>query len=260
MFVLANGAFKSGSTWLREIAMRMVEFAEIPPAYQHPRFSHWVDPKKLKMFLERADYRGQNYISKGHFYRPQDRTLLLSHDEVYVLDIRRDIKDVLVSHYYHLQRQRKIRTKFSRYYWTLGRFKAHQIKQYHRIWGVDSPQIYVSSFEQLKTNFEEEVRNIGRFLGLDLSDAKLRWLEEQTTIEQLRKQNREEDKPEGERFFRRGAVGDWKDHFDEKALEDLQRIKEEGLRGIGLAKYHLLFAARPLLNSCLRLRAKAMST
>lgn len=83
-------------------------------------------------------------MAKGHNYHKHTRNILLAYDGVYVFNIKRDTKDSLVSHYYHLIRQGKLDDSLARaenaqkgfadYYWRLGRYKARQITAHHEVW------------------------------------------------------------------------------------------------------------------------------
>ena len=244
MFILANGAFKSGSTWMRNVLRLMTDYAEIPEPYQDPRFADWVDRYKLESFLDDVDFSTKNYISKSHIYSPQLRDKLLAHDNAYVFNISRDVRDVLVSYYYHLVRERRIREGFDRFYWLLGRYKAYQIQQYHAVWNIDSPNIYVTSFEKMKSDFAGETAAMASILGLPLSDEKITFIQEETSLAKQRKERGEDDKPEHERFFRKGIIGDWKNHFTPEQLADLEKIQNEGFSFFDSVKYGVMFTSR----------------
>ena len=244
MFILANGAFKSGSTWMRNVLRLMTDYAEIPEQYQDPRFSTWVDRYKLTSFLDNVDYSTTNYISKSHIYSPQIRDKILAHDNLYVFNISRDVRDVLVSYYYHLLRERRIREGFDRFYWLLGRYKAYQIQQYHAVWDIGTPNIYVTSFEKMKSDFAAETAAMADFLGLALTDEKVAFIQEETSLARQQKERGEDDKPEHERFFRKGIIGDWKNHFTVEQLEDLQKIEADGLSFLDSVKYGVMFSSR----------------
>lgn len=251
MFVLANGAFKSGSTWLREIVRHMISFEPIPREFQHPRYPHWVNPKKIVPFLERCDYDRKNYLSKAHIYDPYTRDALLVRPAVRVLNIRRDIRDVLVSHYYHLTREKKIASDFPTYSWRMGRMKAFQIQQYHGVWTVSSPLLYTTSFEILTTRFDEEVQRIGTFLGLDVISPDVERIRYETSLRRLQENARETRKPEEERFFRKGLVGDWQNYFDDHMLHALKEMEHHGLGRVDAIKYKVIFDYRLRLRKAL---------
>lgn len=252
MLVLANGAFKSGSTWLRAVVGEMIEHEPIPKPYQDPFYPWMLDPVKLHRFIREVDYHSKNYISKTHLFTKGYRNLLLRYRNIYILDIKRDLRDVLVSHYHHLLRESKIKVDFEQYYWTIGRYKAYQIYQYHKVWEINSPQVLIVSFERLKLNFEEELLKIGHHLGIKLSLQDIKRIYEATSIEKMREKWKETEKPEDQRFFRGGRIGDWKDYLTQEMLEDLQRITTVGLRVPEQFKYWTLFVLRPQVKIYLR--------
>ena len=78
----------------------------------------------------------------------------------------------------------------------------------------------------MKENFADEVRRIGRFLGREPDAATIERLAAGTKLETLReKYNDTESLP----FFRKGIIGDWKNHFDDRMLDDIRRIEAHGL-------------------------------
>ena len=258
MLILANGAFKSGSTWLRAIVDEMVECELLPVEFQNSYNPRLLDPIKLKPFINTVDLGKANYVLKSHLFTPFYRDVVLSNGRVSVLNIQRDLRDVLVSHYHHLVREGKVRSDFHRYYWFIGRYKACQLMRYHTVWDVDSPQIYTSSFEALKTDFDTEVARIGEFLGVNLSKQDIDRIRSQTSLEQMRQKWGESSKDEQERFFRKGAIGEWQDYFTPDELNDVSKLQTEGLSWIDKIKYQLLFELRPELKIRLRSHAPAL--
>jgi Sulfotransferase domain len=254
MLVLANGAFKSGSTWLREIVRHMRAFDPIPQPFQHPDYAHWIDPRKIAQFLQQCDCYSHHYLSKCHIYDRGLASVILSYPAARVLNISRDTRDALVSHYFHLRRMDKLSgefSSFSDYYWKLGRLKACQIWDYHRAWETAAPNLYTTSFERLKTSLDDEVRKIGEFIGVTLSPEDLERLREETSLRRLQELTGEATKPEAQRFFRKGVIGEWQEYFDQRMLDDLENLRTHGL-GIGdTLKYKLVFDYRLRLKSYL---------
>lgn len=244
MLLLANGAFKSGSTWMREIVIRIRPFAPIPEAWGQKSLSHWIDPPKIAAFLREVDCENTDYLSKSHIFDRAMVKLLLASPQVRVLDITRDVKDSIVSHYYHLIRERRIPEGFVPYYWKIGRYKAYELRLYHQVWRIDSPNIYTSSFERLKLDFHNEVRALGAFLQVDLSDDQLDELQDATTLKKLQANTGEEEKSEKERFFRKGEIGDWENHFGAAERDDVERVYRDGLPVYGRLRYGAQFTAR----------------
>jgi hypothetical protein len=249
--VLANGAFKSGSTWLRDIVSNMTSFDAIPTKYARKKMPHWVRPSKLSRLLDDKDLHGQ-FLSKSHIYTKSLVTILVARPDVRILHITRDLRDVIVSHYYHYNIDRKSDLSFSDYYWSIGRFKAHEVTVYNEVWELDSQNLLATKFSLLKSDFECEVKKIGTFLGISLSSEQIALIAERTSLQALRKLRNEDDKPESQRFFRKGIVGDWQNHFSPDEEQDVHRIANAGFdRLADQLKYVAAFPARRTLKRLL---------
>ncbi|HEX7003908.1 MAG TPA: sulfotransferase domain-containing protein [Trueperaceae bacterium] len=250
MFVLANGAYKSGSTWLLTILTELKKFEEIPAPYRKQVFRQaWVDPARLEEFLESRCHHDHDYVSKGHYGGKRVRELLLSHEDVVVFDITRNLPDTVVSHYYHFTRMYRVDWSFRKYYWLVGRYKAFEVRRYHETWKEPHPNVYVSSFESLKRDFAGEVRRIAAVLSLEPDDEEIARIKEATSLSSMRARR---GKAGAERFFRKGEIGDWQAHFDERMLADVQRIERYGLPPLDRAVYALLFDLRTSVRAWAR--------
>ena len=262
MLVLANGAFESGSTWMRAIIGSIIraatgsQFNKVPYEFRSPLFPKkgvWLDENKIDTFLASGLHREENYLSRGHIFSVKARDFLISDSDVYVFNISRNLGDTLVSHYYHLIRQGKLREDyaqkenipegFDKYYWRFGRYKAYQLVTYHEVWDVDSPQIFASTYERLKSSFDSEIKAMGTFIGFDLTDEHILKIKQETAISNMQKARGQDKLAEHKRFFRKGVVGEWKTHFTPEMLPDLETIQKEGLGSIDTLKYHAIFQA-----------------
>ena len=230
MLVLSNGAPKCGSTWLFCILRAMTEFPPPPKEYWNPRWEdspvvHSIDPEKLSRFLKQVDCSSSNYLSKNHFGRKDHRDLLLSCEDVLILDIERDIRDVLVSAYYHFQKLGDQNVSFDTYYWEKGRRFVRRVIRFHQVWRTNSPRVYTSSYENLKLDFHVETGRIAKFLGIEASARRIEDIERETSFEELRKRSGTWNDRSGR--FRKGTIGDWQRHLDAEMLEDIERIEKE---------------------------------
>lgn len=247
MLVVSNGAFKSGSTWLYNILVEMLAIEPIPEDYLH---SGWVNPSiqrdRLETFLTHVDFEHHTYLTKNHYSKPKQRQQLLSRKNVYVLDIERDVKDVLVSAYYHFLRLEDSQVDFETYYWTEGRLVVNRIRDYHQLWGQPHKQVYMSSYRRLKEDFAGEVGRIGTFLNLALTEQAIEEIRQQTSLGSLRKKYSEDGTGENAppckvssnkiNFFRKGTVGQWQAYLSPKILADVEAIEKNGLNKFQKAK------------------------
>lgn len=248
MLIIANGAPKTGSTWVRHIVANIVSYQDIPDSYANKAWGpigmkRSIAPKMVSSFLEEADYLSTNYLSKNHFYDKSTYELLTSSENVKIFCITRDLKDVVVSYYYHQIRKKTLSSSFEEYYWKYGRYFVQFMISYQNIWHSNHGSVYVSSYERLKTDFYAECKSIGRFLNVDLSDEQISAIKEDTSMSSMRKKWGEEEKKDV-KFFRKGEIGDWENHFTENILADFNKITDNGLSGINYLKYLVLYPIR----------------
>lgn len=221
MLVLANGAFKSGSTWLYYAVGRLTGFPPPPEEFRNPSWLNSnIDPDKLADALARLDYHVDDYMAKTHFGKPEQRDLILSYDDVYVLNIKRDMRDVVVSAYYHECRNSGYEGSFQDFYWQRGRKVAQQVADYHDVWSTESSRIHTSSFERMLEYGADELRRIGDFLGFHPTHDCLEEIRDFLQIDRVRNATGQgHDKIP---FFRKGVAGDWKNHFTAEITEDFE--------------------------------------
>lgn len=232
MLIVCNGAAKSGSTWLYNIVARLREFDWPDRKYLTSSTKHpTIRPNALADFLAREDYTTRDIITKTHYGSPQLRDLLLARPQVRVLDMERGLHDVIVSTYYDSCRREGFDGDFARFYWLDGRNQAEYLMRYHRLWGDGHPQVFVTSFEALKADFAREAYRIADFLGVSINDDDVARLQRETDITSLREQYKDDPQYADTKrpFFRKGEVGDWKNHFDERMLQDIRRIETRGI-------------------------------
>jgi hypothetical protein len=232
MLIVCNGAAKSGSTWLYNIVDRLLP-CEWPPkdvltsSRKHPT----IKPVRLADYLALGHHHHRRVITKTHYGRAEQRSLLLADPAVRVIDMERNLYDVIVSTYYDAKGRNGFRGSFARFYWYEGRTQADYLLRYHRLWGDGHPQVCVTSFEALKADFAGEVAKIAAFLGIEVTPARVAEIEQETSLHTLR--DRYKDEPlyadAKNPFFRKGEVGDWKNHFDDAMLADIRRIERRGL-------------------------------
>jgi len=250
MVIIVNGAPKTGSTWLRHVIANMIDYVPIPDPYQNKAWGEIgalrsIAPKALKRFLNEEDYDLINYISKNHFHGQYELDLLLTFGNSKIFCIERDLKDVVVSYYYHQLRKGTLDCEFESYYWKYGRFFIQFMLEYQRVWHVSHPQIYISSYDALKNNFSEECYRIAGFLGVSLTEGKIKSIKNATSMESMRKKWGEDaKKDEKKKFFRKGIIGDWENHFNETMIQDFLLISQNGLSGIDFIKYQILYPVR----------------
>lgn len=253
VLIVCNGAAKSGSTWLYNIIQNISEFDWPDSQYlsksntKHPT----IKETRLTDYLKNGEFRERDVISKNHYGKQVHRELLLSSSNTRILDVSRDTRDVIVSSYYDECRRNGFSGSFGDYYWQTGRLLVDRLSRYHEVWAVPHTQILVSSYESLKTQFDIEVTRIAAFLGVVLDEKDLARIDAATNIESLRQRYSDDEQYNTTEnpFFRKGEVGDWKNHFDARMISDYQKVEQSGIGKFDLI--HLKNRVRNKLKSVL---------
>jgi len=227
MLVIANGTYKSGSSWLFWLLVGMTGYPFPPAEFARKGWNGTgVDPKKLHKFLDQINRTNGNYVFKAHIFLKHD--LIASHPHVRIMHITRDIRDALVSAFYYERMKGQCRSdNFEDYYWRHGRKRARYIISYNRLWDT-VPNKFLTTYEALHGNFEAEVHRMAAHLGITLKDGDMERLRKASDIDSLREKYAETDSDQ--KFFRKGVIGDWQSHFNPAMADDLAKI-DDGTRG-----------------------------
>lgn len=231
MLVVCNGAIKSGSTWLYNILTGLLEVSRPPERFltDRTRVNATISPERIREFLEQVDFVSESFITKNHLGKPEHKELLLSFPHVYVVDIVRDVRDVVVSAYYDAKNRDGIGMDFDSFYWGPGRELADSVTRYHQLWSPDGERILRVSYEALKKDFTAEIKKVGLFFGMELSEARCDELFEHTSMTTLKERYQAEELYRDSKFFRKGIVGDWQNHFSDAMTRDIAKVERDGL-------------------------------
>ena len=141
---------------------------------------------KFWEFLVNEDYDNNYYINKSHFFK--NNTINRQYpDSVVFLFSERNIKDSIVSHFFHLKNKYSFIRNFSVYYWTIGRLKSYEIVLFNQKYKKAFNQENFIHFSDLKTDFDKSVQRIAKVLKLSpLTDDELLVIKEKTSIVNMR--------------------------------------------------------------------------
>ena len=230
VLILSNGNFKSGSTWVTAIIKEIVrnKKTRFPIAFQNPKYDNWINRFKISKFINSSYFSTENiWVSKTHIYQPNIMLdIIKCQENVKVINIERDIKDVIVSHFYHLKNSKKISLNFEDYFELWGKYKAIQYLKYSISWKEVDFCLKIK-YEDLKASTPETIRKIADYLGVKNIDVLK--VQEETELKKLRGSSAQKGLNEDEWFYRKGVVGDWKNYFDEKMLKKISLIEQNNL-------------------------------
>ncbi len=235
MWVIANGAPKSGSTWLFQLMKATREFSPLPEEFQDSRWSnqsvnlrllqdamatlpaqdarfatkqHWPNPSPLFGSEAQArqpllrTYRDYKYrLSLARQNRLHAR--LLSTPGIKICNIIRDVRDVVVSLYHHQVRLSLFEGDMESFLRCNGALVVRNTVSYHRYW-IQAPHrtqsnYFMTAYEYLSDDTSAAARSLFDFLGLSVSDEQRESVVQATSFDSKR------SKGPG-MFFRKGRA------------------------------------------------------
>ena len=245
MLIIANGAFKSGSTWQRDILSHIMKYEKNPRKYTSRKNKHLLKEKHISEFVQELDIQNYNYLTKAHIYNKKLIKRIIDNQDVYIFLILREPADAIVSHYHHIKNLKKLNIAFNTYYWTTGRYKLMQLYYYRRNWEQfrNYSNVFFSSFENLKSDFDSEVTNYLNFLGISARDDLIAFTKSKTDIAEKRKSS------DREWFYRKGVIGDSRNYFNNKINADAKKISAGKINIVDRVVFYLLIELRQNLKT-----------
>ncbi len=155
-----------------------------------------------------------------------------------VIHIIRDGRDVAVSGWFH--NLRKAGPGFQQRFPTLARYveyllQAHWVPyiQQARAFGKAHPDRYFElRYEDLHARGAELTEQMLTFLEVDASETSVQACCEAGSFNKLAG-GRERGREDKQSFFRKGVVGDWREHFDDEAMAVFERLGGPLMRELG---------------------------
>ena len=257
MLIICNGTFKSGSSWLHAILIELLRIKKVPLSSVPDHYTNDIHSptkiieSKIDEFIFNESFDTHNYLTKSHFFKIS--TLSSPYpDTVKFLFVERDIKDAIVSHYYHIQNKFRKQISFRMYYFFLGRYKAYEIYLFNerckRYFGLTNFILY----HDLKNSFNIVINKLCDILQLDqLNRSEMQQLIDETTIEKLREKSKIGEleyypsrRHDNWKQFRTGLEGDWKHHFSDSQLSHIEKIESGNASFFLRFIYFMIFSCR----------------
>ncbi|XP_076452612.1 sulfotransferase 1A1-like [Babylonia areolata] len=144
--------------------------------------------------------------------------------KVKVIQVYRNVKDLFVSKYFHMKQMPGgegmtwdlFEEEFFSETAPMGNFFNYMKEEYQ--FRKDNPDIpfFVVSFEDSKEHPGKVIRKLAQFLGVEASDQLCQDIAEATTLTKMREADKLKQKASHIpliNFYRKGQVGDWKNHM-----------------------------------------------
>ena len=257
MLIICNGAFKSGSSWLHAILVELtivkkLNMQKVPIKYTNDVNSPTtIVESQLSNFLILEDFISNNYLTKSHFFKKQTLKKTYPANVIFIF-IERDMRDAIVSHYFHIKNKYRNKISFSLYYFFVGRYKAYEISLFNRRCKQYMGEKNFFYFSDLISDFEITVIDIAKLLGIsNISKAEIAQVKEQTTLDKLREELKKgnvnyypTNRNNNWKLFREGKVGSWREYFKSRHVKDISRIEQGKFSILSKIVYILIFTLR----------------
>ncbi|XP_076452583.1 sulfotransferase 2A1-like [Babylonia areolata] len=232
---------KSGTHWLWEVTHMLTSGrAEYDPRDKSQLMAEFTE-------VARLDALPSPRIINSHlFLRHLSKEVVTK--RVRVLHVLRNFKDVVVSHYFHM-RQRDFFTDegfeaYARFYLRGCEIPGSYVDYFAYLqemeaWQKEHPQVPFLNvcFEDMKEKPMECVKDLAEFLGVAVTPSLCEEIVQACSFQQLQRADLAKDNPAGRLFkggkrqlFRKGQVGDWKNHFTVALSEEFDDVIAERLQ------------------------------
>lgn len=99
---------------------------------------------------------------------------------------------------------------------------------------MDDPNVMVVTYEDLKRDLSEGIRKVATFFGFSLTEAQVQKIAEGSTFSAMKQSSANSHGTMGNVIFRKGEVGDWKNHFTPEQSQQMDDAFNKHLAGTRL--------------------------
>ncbi|XP_043919613.1 sulfotransferase 6B1-like isoform X2 [Protopterus annectens] len=107
---------------------------------------------------------------------------------------------------------------------------------------IDDEDVLLLTFEELKEDLKGGIKKIADFYGFSLSEEQIQSVADRGTFKSMKETSKKTHFNLSDVFFRKGEIGDWKNHFTDLQNKEMDKKFEECLAGTKLGaklKYNL---------------------
>ncbi|KAJ8387297.1 hypothetical protein AAFF_G00157930 [Aldrovandia affinis] len=227
---------KCGFNWMVSVMRKIIEAssaekvdAKIPPLIE------FFGPERLKYLKEAPSPR---FI--GTHMHPDLIPASFTTNKTKMLVIFRNPKDTVVSFYHFSNKNPVLPTSESwdQFYTEFmsgdvpwGSYFDHALAWEKRL---DDPTVMVVTYEELKEDLCKWIGEISKFFSFTLSEEQAQSIAQESTFNAMKESSKGSHGQMSTVFFRKGEVGDWKNHFSEAQSKEMDAEFERRLAGTKL--------------------------
>ncbi|XP_070697375.1 sulfotransferase 6B1 [Pempheris klunzingeri] len=227
---------KCGFNWMVGVVRKIIaEATGMKTESRMPPLIEFFGPDVLKVMDETPSPR-----FLGTHMHPDNIPTSLFEKKTKMLVIFRNPKDTLVS-FYHFSNNNPVLPSgqsWDSFYSNFlsgdvpwGSYFDHALAWEKR---MDDPNVKIVTYEELKQDLSEGIRQITTFFGFSLTEDQIQQIAEGSTFSAMKKSSANSHGTMGNVIFRKGEVGDWKNHFTPEQSREMDDAFNKHLAGTRL--------------------------
>ncbi|XP_030052259.1 sulfotransferase 6B1 [Microcaecilia unicolor] len=226
---------KCGMNWLTFILNEIVFLSAKKPQSPDIPVIEFGTPEKL----ERINKQPSPRVLTTHLHHDNIPSSFFK-NKVKKLVLFRNPKDAAVS-YFHFHNNNPKLPSFSSWDEFFQQFISGKVFygcyfKYMLAWNnyVDDDDVLIVTYEDMKKNLVAGVKQIAEFFGLPLTQEQIQEIADKSTFQNMKANYQETHGQFGQFLFRKGDVGDWKNHFSPAQSREIDAKFKECLGGTNL--------------------------
>ncbi|XP_061084585.1 sulfotransferase 6B1-like [Conger conger] len=234
---------KSGFNWMTAVVRKIMAVStggEVRWGHPHIEF---FDPEAQQLLSQAPSPR-----CMGTHMRPENMPPSFAAKKTKMLVVVRNPKDTAVSFYHFCKNIPVLPTpeSWDTFYtqYMSGDVPWGSYFDHALAWEkcIDDPNVMIVTYEEMKEDLSKGVQQISQFFGFPLSKEQIQTIAEDSTFSSMKENSQVSHGILASSIFRKGEVGDWKNHFSEAQSRMMDAEFEKRLAGTKLGaklKYDL---------------------
>ncbi|XP_029031498.1 sulfotransferase 6B1 [Betta splendens] len=99
---------------------------------------------------------------------------------------------------------------------------------------MDDPRVMIITYEDMKQDLNAGIRQVSGFFGCSLTESQVQQIAENSTFRAMKENSSKSHGVVADAIFRKGEVGDWKNHFSPEQSREMDEAFNKYLEGTRL--------------------------
>ncbi|MEQ2277830.1 Sulfotransferase 6B1 [Xenotaenia resolanae] len=227
---------KCGFNWMVGVMKKIIaEATQMKNESKMPPLIEFFGPEVLKAMNEAPSPR-----FLGTHLHPDNMPASFNEKKTKMVVVFRNPKDTLVS-YYHFCNNNPVLPSVESWDSFFSQFMKGDVAwgsyfDHALAWNkkMDDPNVMVVIYEDLKQDLSAGIHQISSFIGFSLTDNQVQQIAGASTFSAMKESSVNSHGNMGNVIFRKGEVGDWKNHFTPEQSREMDEAFNKHLAGTKL--------------------------